>query len=323
MIVGICNTKNTIKGTFICKCFTEGIEKSGDKTIQINEYPKHLYLLSEIDVAIQVCPLNNWKDKKFFNSPEQQFRHEIYNILQRQEKKLITIDTAAVLNQHELVDRFETKNTEEKIVETLDTVYYEIGYGGIKNYGIYYNKDSLPDRWNGFNIPLKPWNKSGKNILLVGQTPRGLSTQHIDIYSWYDDTIKTIQTLTNEKIIFRTHPRIFKYPYKYNKEINFFSKYNNLDVSNNLFLEEDLINCRAAVVFSSNAAARIIIEGTPVFVCDKSCIVWSISNRNLQSIKNPIYPDREQFFYNLAYTQWNCSEMKEGLPWKHLRKYAI
>lgn len=322
MKVGICNTKNTVKGTFICKAFTEGVIKSGDEPIQITKYPEDLKLLNDIDVAVQVCFLNEYKGEKKGWSAEQCFRREITAILNKKKKRVITIDTAAILNQHELIDRTLFANkTQADLEKTLESVYYEIGYGGIKNNGIYYNKDSPADRWNQLNIKLKPWRKTGEYILLLGQTHRGLSSQTINIYDWYNIVVTRIRKITNERIVYRMHPRIFKHEGRIKKEIQNV-KHLKVHTSLNPNLEDDLLNARCVVAYSTNAATKAILDGIPVFACNEGCITWPVSNHGIKRIKDPEFFPREQWCNDLAYTQWNCAEMKQGLPWQHLRPYV-
>jgi len=60
-----------------------------------------------------------------------------------------------------------------------------------------------------------------------------------------------------------------------------------------------------------------VIEGVPVFACDKGAMSLDVSN-DIIDLENPKLYNREQWAYNLAYTQWTREEMVEGLPWKHL-----
>ena len=43
---------------------------------------------------------------------------------------------------------------------------------------------------------------------------------------------------------------------------------------------------------------------------------------SIDEIESPLMPDRSQWLNNLAYCQWSISEIRRGLPWGRLRKYA-
>jgi len=61
-----------------------------------------------------------------------------------------------------------------------------------------------------------------------------------------------------------------------------------------------------------------VIEGIPSFVFSKRSVAWNVTNHDLSEINNPKTFNREQWFNDLAYTQWNLEEIERGLPFKHL-----
>ncbi len=323
MKVAICNTKHTVKGDFICKNFSKGVLKCGDIPIDVGVYGKHVKLLKRADVIVQICYYNKNKQDSDHRKPDNDFRRSIKSFVDKHKKRMITIETAFIKNQHQLVDidpfRFKTKKL---LQETLKTVYYSVGYDGIKGSGNYYNKNSPSDRWTKLNIQLKSWRNSGENILLLGQTYHGQSSQDIDIYLWYESTISKIRKISNRPIIYRMHPRNLKVHKRYKREIQKFQKlrvkYSNIEVSNNKYIKDDLHNLYCAICYTTNGIIDPLIAGIPIITLSPDCIAWPVASHEILKI---VKPDREQFFNDIAYTQWNCDEMFKGLPWKHLRPY--
>jgi hypothetical protein len=60
------------------------------------------------------------------------------------------------------------------------------------------------------------------------------------------------------------------------------------------------------------------IDGIPVFVADAGSMARPIANESLESIERPRMPERRQWLYDLAYSQWTAREMARGLAWEHL-----
>ena len=62
-----------------------------------------------------------------------------------------------------------------------------------------------------------------------------------------------------------------------------------------------------------------VFNGVPVFVSESS-LCYEVGNPNYESLNNPIKPDRQQWVNKLAYTEWWIDEIREGIPWKRIKK---
>jgi len=187
--------------------------------------------------------------------------------------------------------------------------YYSVGYDSQNGWADFRNKDMPPDRWSLLGAELKEYRKNGDHILLCGQVPWDTSVQHVDYNQWCIDTIKTIKNSTNKPIVFRPHPLAH----------DAVGELPDVTVSNKASLKEDLDNCWAVVALNSNALVEAVIEGVPIFACNDGSMAQGVSN-NLVDLDNPRLHDREQWAYNLAYSQWTTREMKKGLTWEHLKE---
>ena len=83
-------------------------------------------------------------------------------------------------------------------------------------------------------------------------------------------------------------------------------------------LSDVLPSCYATVSFNSNGGVESVLAGIPTVCQDKGSMAWDVAEKNLGNIEQISLPDRTQWAYNLAYTQWTTKEMEQGLPQIHL-----
>lgn len=343
MLVGLLNTKPTTRAEFLMGCFANGIKAHGDEVLWISDYRNFKPQVAEIDVALQVCFPNRHKSEKSdANADIGQFRLDVNQELVRLGKRAITIDTGFVKNQSKFELVAGLKDRRHKVLfdignmavyeQELANIYYSVGFDGLKNHADYVNQGSPGDRWEKLQTPLTPWRERGKHILLMGQTYKGQSSQHVDIYQWYADVIRQLRTYSDKPIVFRHHPRITKVRASNNdrsripKDRDAFNKavgtVSRFSWHTGWLLEDDLRNCWAAVGLTTNAMVECVIAGIPTLTFDKGCMAWPVTGHSAKDILDPPKPDRTQWAYDLAYAQWNTAEMRSGEAWAHLRKAA-
>ena len=289
MNIGICYTKNSANAIAACNAFTKGVEACGDSTVSLFNN-KSLGSLAGCDAVLQVCDYNKHCGKDF--------RYYIKERCKALGKKRIILDTGFVKNK-----RYNESDLDR---------YMQVGIDNIKRLGASYAKGSSQDRWTALEIQEKPWRQSeynGQHILILGQHEIGISTQHMDIIGWWEDAISYISRVTDRQIKFRPHPNQTKFPK------------GNYQLTEGTTIEEDLENCWCAVARTTNGAVDAIINGVPVITPDPACMAFGVSSHFLTEILEPCTPDRSQWLYDLAYSQWNIEEMKSGLAWSHIRKF--
>jgi len=185
--------------------------------------------------------------------------------------------------------------------------YFMVGLNGLNGRADFKNHDVPGDRWRALNVPLAPWRKDGKHIVVCGQVPWDASVQNVDILAWCAQSIDTIRSLTDREIIYRPHPLA-------------------VEVSpaipgarfSTAQLADDLQDAWAVVTYNSNTAVDAVIAGLPVFAADVGSMVYAIANHDHVTINDPEMPDRTQWAHGLAYAQWTPTEMAAGIPWRHL-----
>jgi hypothetical protein len=148
------------------------------------------------------------------------------------------------------------------------------------------------DRFNALSIEIKPWRKSGRNILVCPPDHNFAMLHGFDEVAWLKNTLLTIAKHSSRPVTVRTR-----------------------STSSNKPLAADLSNAWAVVTYASNAAVEAVIAGVPVF-CLAECAARRMGLTDLAELERPVYPDREQWAYNLAANQWTLAEMAAGELWR-------
>lgn len=345
MKIALINTKDTVRARYLLECFEEGARKHGDQTLWVANPNTYRSLLDQADMGVAVCYPNRY----FKGSAQGMFRLRSVDYMRERGRRTLFIDTGFIKNQTE----YEIKdgagnpsgkkeyllfdiNNKATYARVLQDIYYEVGYDGLKRHADYCSDGSDSSRWRqlmSHGVSVAPWRTSGDHILLVGQTFRGLSSQHLKgdgIFSWYADVIKAIRHRTARPIVYRLHPRLTKIRPEQNRVKEDAKKWNQvvgkvdgLHKSKSGLIEEDLKNAWATVVFTSNASVTSVLNGIPVFACDEGCMAWDVANHDIANIEHPQMPDRSRWLNKLAFSQFNCAELRSGVCWSHLRPHAL
>jgi hypothetical protein len=170
------------------------------------------------------------------------------------------------------------------------------------------------DRWNELGIPLRPWRTEGRHILLLGQTQLGYGTNHlpIPVNEWIQQTARAIRDVADRPIVLRPHPDEKTRP--------------QIDVTDYSVLDRGKLGAAlegawCCVAKTTYAVVEAILRGIPVITDDPMCVAYPVAAHDLADVEAPAMPDRTQWACDLAYTQWNIDELRQGLPWRHLRPH--
>lgn len=146
------------------------------------------------------------------------------------------------------------------------------------------------DRWSALNIEVKPWQRSGRHIVIAAPT-RTYSRFH-GTESWIADTIDALARVTDRQLVIR-------------------------DKESKRSLQSDLDGAHALVSHGSIAAVESVILGCPAFVHPDSAAAL-VGQTDLKMIEKPVYPERQPWLNALAYNQFSESELVDGALWKLL-----
>tara|TARA_B110000285_G_C15084592_1_gene595419 strand:+ start:832 stop:1764 length:933 start_codon:yes stop_codon:yes gene_type:complete len=205
--------------------------------------------------------------------------------------------------------------------------FLRYSYDGVfPNTGEYCNADPDPARWNllskRLGISLKPWVKSGSNILICCQRDGGWSMAGRALMPWLVTTVQQIRKFSDKTIVVRFHPG--------DKNIlnhkRMLARYRlaNVVVSHAESILQDFSSAYCVINFNSSPTVAAAIQGLPTIVLDsKNSQAAEVSHHALSDIENLTEFDREPWIHKMAQMHWTLDELKDGTAWKHLRKWAI
>ena len=201
------------------------------------------------------------------------------------------------------------------------------------NNGNFLSDDSPPDRWNMmnrlWNIRYEPWRKSNENdpILFVLQPKDNWSMDELDPIDWFKDVYNKIRPLTKRKFLIRPHPNHMAQMINRKNEfpndcelIQGKSHWAGDEKKYYRFNFQDAItNVHAVITHNSTASVDSCIRGIPTFVTSNLAICWPVANTDLTKIETPIFPDREQWVYDIGYKMWSTEEIRSGTVFKRFK----
>jgi hypothetical protein len=189
-----------------------------------------------------------------------------------------------------------------------------LGYNGLNGRADFHNACSPPDRWRKLGVALAPWKSGGDYILILGQVPGDESlAQCPDLFKFYRDLADRLRaTFPDLPVRFRPHPLARQYDWQKLGLEHFKSK-----GDDQASLADQLNRAAAAAGWNSNALVDAVISGVPIIANDVGSMAWPVAaDANCPCIYEP---DRRQWAWNLAYTQWTPAEIEDGTAWDHLK----
>lgn len=190
--------------------------------------------------------------------------------------------------------------------------YHKLSVNG-RHVTEYFQKRPKPrdrlDQWVG---QLRPWRRSGSHILVAGMGPKGSQYEGYAPQGWERRVIEIMRKHTDRPIHYRPKPNFLgAQPIQGAKTVDRMAP-----------LEQQLRGAHALVAHHSNAAIEALQYGVPVFVLEGPALLMGKSR--FTEIEEPVYPDgREQWFRDLAYTQWSVAEMASGDAWKYFKEDGL
>ena len=168
-------------------------------------------------------------------------------------------------------------------------------------------------RFQQLGIQLHPWKNPGQHIVIACQRPESQQWQgQPTVSQWLAETVNTIRKHSHRPIHIRPHPR---------HRLNAMPPGCVLDVPKSIAATYDDFNFDQSIEsawcvinFNSNPAVSAVLQGVPVFV-DASSMAAAVGNMDLSQIENPLRPDRQQWAWDLAHTEWRVEEIAQGCPW--------
>lgn len=155
--------------------------------------------------------------------------------------------------------------------------------------------DGGPHRWESFGATLCEWRKPGREIIVLAQ--RGIGPPGIaQPKGWHQKIAAEFARVYPGAVRIREHPG--EKPCK--------------------SLDEDLLDARFVVTWSSGAALKALLVGVPVVY---GCAQWlgaSAGTPYLSASQIPTHRERMPTFHRLAWSMFRTQEIATGRCFQHL-----
>jgi hypothetical protein len=171
-----------------------------------------------------------------------------------------------------------------------DTEWYAMALGHHNGGGSW--PDLGIDRWHGLGVPLKPWRRTGEDIVILATRHMG-STLTREPTTWMRAIEHNIRKRSARNVRIRPHPG----PQAAIPKIS---------------LEDDLANAHAAVTWGSSAGLKAIAMGVPVFSGFSKWIGAACTYPVTHDLEDPWSGDRESMFRRVASAMWPLADVENG-----------
>ena len=195
----------------------------------------------------------------------------------------------------------------------------------------YFNENCPPDRWNRMakikRIDVKDYDLKGYFIYICcNRGSSGYSGRGVNAAQWAIETVEELRKHTDRPIKIRQHSSksYAEHLPDYNRLKEFCERQKNVSLHSPLGeypgLVGEIKKAYAVVIFTSTAGGPAIVEGKPLFICNKHCYYLPMKAGELSDIEKPnISIDRQQFLNNLGYSHWRLPELKDGEYWERVK----
>ena len=174
-------------------------------------------------------------------------------------------------------------------------------------------KDVPVDRYKKyFKREIKPWNKTGKDILFL--PPTIAISNFFNATDWITNTLKTLSEVTDRYVDIREKP------YNPNITVDQYGATVKVDRPTEQKGPIDWAQYHAVITFNSNTVVEALHHGVPVFCNSEASAATPISEIDLTKIETPKYGDRMSLFASLAYSNFSLAEIADGTAWKILNE---
>ena len=154
------------------------------------------------------------------------------------------------------------------------------------------------DRWQGLDISLAPWRRTGSDIVLLATRHMGSNITR-EPPGWLSETKRQLKERTKRVVRVRAHPG----PQAAIPKVS---------------LADDLADAHAVVTWGSSAALKALIMGVPVFTGFYKWIGSACSYPVSHDIEDTWSGDRLPMFRRVASAMWALDDIKSGAAFKAL-----
>lgn len=186
--------------------------------------------------------------------------------------------------------------------------YTSLGWNGL---GYHAKYPKAPDnlRWmQNWSHLQKEWRDHGSYYLLIGQVPGDCALAGIDDIKKWTQHITDVLNKKGVSVVYRPHPVMVQ------RRDNFCPKG---AIKSQKTLHGDLSGARCCVTFNSTTGVESVLDGVSTIAFDNGSMAWPMASHSLDDPL--ICPVRDQWMWNLAYTQWSMDEIASGEAWCYVK----
>ena len=172
--------------------------------------------------------------------------------------------------------------------------------------------DNSAQRFAALGWDMRPWTYSGECIVIACQRPDSqLWSLPVSTEAWLDHVVGNIRKHTDRPIMIRPHPR--KRLSRVPQGCTLVPPLHITGTVDDFNFNQSINNAWSVINFNSSPGVNSVLAGVPVFV-DPTSPAAQVGNHDFSLIETPKRPDREQWAWNLAHTEWTVTEIKQGIP---------
>jgi len=172
-------------------------------------------------------------------------------------------------------------------------------YWRVSKNSIHYKKtrDYPEDRFEQWRVQPKPYTTGSKILVCPSSETMTRYITGMSVDMWLTMVLSSLRELTDRPVEIRHKPRAHGTSGPAAATVPF---------------EEQAKDTHCVVTCISLAAIDAQMMGIPT-ICDPASFAADISSTSLEEIENPRRVDRQQWFNNLAYSQFTHDEIESGL----------
>lgn len=192
---------------------------------------------------------------------------------------------------------------------------WRVSVNGISERGNFLPR-AHPGRAQALGCGLRPWRQSrGQQIVICCQR----SDSHhwrdrapVDL--WLTQQVEALRQHTDRDIVIRPHPRqrLIRVP----QGVGVSAPRRDINTYDDFDLDSALHTAWAVVNACSHPGLQAVAQGVPAFV-ETDSLALPVANVGFGAIEDPRMPDREDWWDDLAWTEWTVDEIEQGLLWQH------
>lgn len=155
------------------------------------------------------------------------------------------------------------------------------------------------DQWRNQNRP--------GYALILGQVQSDQACLNVNLAYQYRSW-QALLARAGYQVRFRPHPKALKQS----------SGLQSGCYTRNVKLADDLRDAKFTISWNSNASVESVLAGVPSVTFDEGAMAWPVTSHDLN---NPVtMPSRTEWAAQLAWCQWEPSELSSGAAWRAVRE---